>query len=78
MCEGNIYYRCCSLPIMQGMYADALLLCERTQFIRENAFGPDHPDVARSLKTRAQVLMAQVGRFLKTELEAIFHTRYRQ
>lgn len=73
-------------PIIQGMYVDALLLCERTQAIREKAFGPDHPCVARSLKTKAQVLMAQVadgtgssivGQLLKKKREAILHTRYR-
>lgn len=45
---------------MQGKYADAELLCEQARVIREKALGPEHPDVARSLNNRAELLVAKV------------------
>ncbi|CAN0533713.1 unnamed protein product, partial [Laminaria digitata] len=44
----------------QGKYEEAGPLCERSLAICEKALGPDHPDVAQSLNTRAQLLREQV------------------
>lgn len=45
---------------MQGKYAEAAALYERSQSIREKMLDPDHPDLAESLNNRAELLMAQV------------------
>lgn len=45
---------------IQGKYAEAEPLYERSQAIREKILGPDHPDVAQSLNNRAELLVAQV------------------
>lgn len=42
------------------MYDEAGPLYERSQAVRENALGPEHPDVARSLNKRAWLLCRQV------------------
>ncbi|CAN0448690.1 unnamed protein product, partial [Laminaria digitata] len=38
---------------MQGKYAEAKPLYERSQAIREKVLGPEHPEVAQSLNNRA-------------------------
>ncbi|CAN0489574.1 unnamed protein product [Laminaria digitata] len=38
---------------MQGKYAEAEPLYERSQAIRENVLGPEHPEVAQSFNNRA-------------------------
>ena len=45
---------------MQGKFAEAERLYERSQAIREKVLGPDHPHVAGSLNNRAALLRAQV------------------
>lgn len=45
---------------MQGKYAEAEPLYERSQAIREKMLGPEHPDVAQSLHNRAELLKKQV------------------
>lgn len=44
----------------QGKYAEAEPLSERSQAIREKALGPEHPNVAVSLRNRAALLFEQV------------------
>lgn len=51
----------------QGKYADADSLYARSQRIREEALGPDHPGVAQSLNNRAELLRAQVRVYCDTE-----------
>lgn len=46
---------------MQGKHSDAEPLYERSQAIRENVLGPEHPEVATSLNNRANLLAKQVG-----------------
>ena len=45
---------------MQGKYAEAGPLYERSLAIREKVLGPDHPDVATSLNNLAIGLYYQV------------------
>ena len=45
---------------IQGNYAEAEPLYERSQAIREKVLGPEHPDVAQSLNNRAELLKSQV------------------
>lgn len=45
---------------MQGKYAEAEMLCDRSQAIREKMLGPAHLDVADSLNKKAAVLEKQV------------------
>lgn len=49
----------CSLGV-QGKYAEADLLYERSRAIREKVLGPEHPKVATMLNNRAVSLRAQV------------------
>lgn len=44
----------------QGKYAEAELLLERRQAIKEKFLGPDHPKVATTLHNRARLLEKQV------------------
>ena len=46
--------------VSQGKYAEAELLNERSQTIRESVLGPEHPDVGNSLKNRAKLFESQV------------------
>jgi tetratricopeptide (TPR) repeat protein len=46
----------------QGRYADAIALARKVLAMREKAFGPDHPNVARNLHNLA-VLYANQGRY---------------
>ncbi len=55
----------------QGRYADAIPLAERALAIREKALGPEHPDVATSLSSLAELYRA-TGAYAKAEL---LHTR---
>lgn len=55
------------LFVSQGKYAEAGLLYERSQAIREKALGPEHPDVANSLNNRALLLYQQVKILRKPE-----------
>ena len=48
------------LLAMQGKYPEAASLYERSQTIRENMLGPEHPDFAQSLHNRAVLLKKQV------------------
>ena len=50
----------------QGRFADAEPLYKRALAIKEKAFGPDHPDVAISLSTLAQLYQTQ-GRYVDAE-----------
>ncbi|CAN0373132.1 unnamed protein product, partial [Laminaria digitata] len=43
------------LLAVQGKYAEAKPLYERSQAIREKVLGPEHPEVAQSLNNRAGV-----------------------
>ncbi|CAB1113143.1 unnamed protein product [Ectocarpus sp. CCAP 1310/34] len=45
---------------IQGKYAEAEPLYERSQAIQENVLGPEHPDVGTSLNNRALLLEKQV------------------
>lgn len=45
---------------MQGKYAEADALYERSQAIREKVLGPEHPDLAQPLIMRAGLLGEQV------------------
>ncbi|CAM9762259.1 unnamed protein product [Ectocarpus sp. 8 AP-2014] len=45
---------------IQGKYAEAEPLYERSQAIQEKVLGPEHPDVATSLNNRAWLLESQV------------------
>ena len=49
-----------SLLAMQGKYAEAEPLYQRSQAIREKVLGLEHPDVAQSLNNRAGLLESQV------------------
>lgn len=44
----------------RGKYAEAALLFERSQAIREKVLGPEHPEVATALNNRANLLETQV------------------
>lgn len=46
---------------LQGKYAEAEPLYERALVIRENALGPDHPDVAMVLNNQAVLMNAQAS-----------------
>ncbi|CAM9900520.1 unnamed protein product [Ectocarpus sp. 4 AP-2014] len=54
---------------IQGKYAEAEPLYERSQAIQEKVLGPEHPDVATSLDNRASLLESQ-GRY--AEADALF------
>lgn len=56
----------------QGMYAEADPLYLRAIEIREGVLGADHPDLAISLGTRAQLLEAQVCLFVPSILAPVF------
>ena len=49
----NAYY-------CQGKYAEAEVLYKRCQAIREKVLGPEHPDLASTLQSRASLLHTQV------------------
>ncbi|CAM9244996.1 unnamed protein product, partial [Ectocarpus sp. 12 AP-2014] len=55
-----------SLFNIQGKYAEAEALYERSQAIHEKVSGPEHPDVATSLTNRASSLEGQ-GKYEDTE-----------
>lgn len=44
----------------QGKYEEAELLYERCQVIQEEVIGPEHPNLAETLHTRARLLQNQV------------------
>lgn len=44
----------------QGKYAEAEPLYERSQAILEKVLGPEHPDVAKPLNDRVELLEKQV------------------
>lgn len=46
--------------VAQGNYAEAEPLYERSLAIFEKALGPQHPNVAQSLNSLAELLKAQV------------------
>ena len=48
-----------TLYVSQGEYAQAESLYKRLLAITENAFGADHPEVARSLKNLRQYFYRQ-------------------
>ena len=50
----------------EGRYADAKPLYKRALAIRQEALGPDHPDVAQSLNNLADLYSAQ-GRHADAE-----------
>ncbi|CAM9716699.1 unnamed protein product [Ectocarpus sp. 4 AP-2014] len=58
-----------SFLVSQGKYAEAEALNERSQAMRENVLGPEHPDVAISLNNRARMLASQ-GKY--SEAEALY------
>ena len=59
-----------ALPRVQGNYAGAEPLYERSLAIREKTLGPEHPDVATSLENYAD-LLRKTGRSDEAEtLEA--------
>ena len=60
---------------MQGKYAEAEPLCERSQAIREKALGPEHSLVFDALNTRAVLLDKQVQPF--RHLSAVTYSYYR-
>src|SRR5262249_48878906 len=43
----------------QGRYADAIPFAREVLAIRENALGPEHPDVAQSLNNLAELYYTQ-------------------
>lgn len=45
---------------MQGKHDEAEAILQRTQAIQENALGPEHPDVVKTLSLRGRVLLEQV------------------
>lgn len=49
---------------MQGRYDEASPLLARALVIREEALGPDHPDVAHILNTQAALFFVKVMPFL--------------
>ncbi|CAN0367181.1 unnamed protein product [Ectocarpus sp. 6 AP-2014] len=51
---------------IQGKYAEAETLYERSRAIQEKVLGPEHPDVATSLNNRALLLQSQ-GRYEEAE-----------
>lgn len=59
---------------LQGKYAEAEPLYERSQAIQEKALGPEHPDLAKSLDNRAVLLQKQVS---PPSLDTSFFTRAR-
>lgn len=60
--RGNdVYHSGPTCSLIQGKYAEAEALYERSQAILEKALGPEHPDVAGILNERAGLLQAQVG-----------------
>lgn len=50
-----------SLSLFQGEYAEAEPLYGQCQAIEEKFLGPEHPDLAITLNSRAQMLESQVG-----------------
>lgn len=62
-----VLFPCGSLPYntppigIQGKYAEAEPLYERSQAIREKVLGLEHPDVAQSLNDRAGLFADQVS-----------------
>ncbi|CAN0326101.1 unnamed protein product, partial [Ectocarpus sp. 8 AP-2014] len=54
-------------PTFQGKSKEAVPLLERSLAIRENSLGPEHPDVATSLKNLAVLLHNQVRAFNTAE-----------
>ena len=44
----------------EGRYDEAIPLAERSLAIREKAFGPEHPNVAKSLNTLALLYKAKI------------------
>ncbi|CAN0553514.1 unnamed protein product, partial [Ectocarpus sp. 12 AP-2014] len=67
--EGNIHERTClAAPNRRrrSQQPRAAPLYERSQDIRENVLGPDHPDVAQSLNNRAALLQRQ-GKYAEAE-----------
>lgn len=61
----------------QGKFDEAARLYERSQVIREQVLGPEHPSVVQSLNTRAAILEKQVSatRILKTDSKRMVSTR---
>ena len=52
---------CCNAFVtLQGKYDEAEPLYVRATEIREKVLGPDHPDVATALMSRAGLMQAQV------------------
>ena len=45
---------------MQGKFAEAEQLCERSQTIMETVLGSEHPDLSGTLHSRGRLLQAQV------------------
>lgn len=60
---------------MQGKYAEAGPLYERSQAIREKALGPEHPNVAAVLNAQASLLQIQVGLLTISERSRKVHIR---
>ncbi|CAN0490807.1 unnamed protein product, partial [Scytosiphon promiscuus] len=48
-----------SLAVSQARFAEAEPLLERSLAIREKVLGAEHPDVARSLNTYAELLTSR-------------------
>ena len=46
--------------MLQGKYDEAEPLYVRAMAIDEKVYGPDHPEVARDLNNRAELLQQQV------------------
>lgn len=57
------------LLAVQGKFAQAEQLNERSQAIWEKSLGPEHPHVATSLDNRADLLIRQVGAGLEHDFK---------
>ncbi|HET6277034.1 MAG TPA: FxSxx-COOH system tetratricopeptide repeat protein [Candidatus Cybelea sp.] len=62
----SLAYRCSAYLRQRGEYVPAVSICVRALAISENAFGPDHADVARSLNNLALTYWNQ-GRYAEAE-----------
>lgn len=56
---------CLASPLLcfdsQAKYAEAEQICKRSLAIREKVLASDHPDIAKSLNTLAELFRRQVG-----------------
>jgi tetratricopeptide (TPR) repeat protein len=64
------FYRLAELYIGQGKFIQSESFSKRALKIREDTLGPDHPDVAASLKQYAKILRQKKFNFKAAQLEA--------